>query len=133
MLNWDASYSVGVKVLDDQHKKIIDFINELEQALVVKDNRNAVVKVLNGLVSYTKEHFATEELYFRQFDYDKTDDHIAEHVELIAGVEKLVYQFEIGDALDINKVMAFLKTWLIEHILGADQEYVSCFQENGLV
>ena len=133
MLNWDSSYSVGVKELDEQHKEMIVFINDLEVALGISDNRAAVVKVLNGLVGYTKEHFATEELYFRQFDYKKTDDHIQEHIELIAEVEKLVYQFEIGESFDIKKAMDFLKTWLVEHILGADQEYVTCFKQNGLV
>jgi len=133
MLTWDSSYSVGVKELDDQHKKMIDFINDLEQALGIADNRDVIVGVLNGLVSYTKDHFATEELYFKKFDYDKTDAHIKEHVDLIAEVEQLVYQFEIGETIDIKKVLDFLKTWLIEHILGADQEYVNCFKDNGLV
>ncbi len=133
MLNWDVSYSVGVKEIDDQHRKIIAFINDLEQALHVADNRDSLVTVLNGLVSYTKEHFATEEFYFKQFDYKNTEDHIQEHVELISKVEKLVYQFAVGEHLDINKLIDFLKTWLIEHILGADQEYVTCFKENGLV
>jgi len=132
MLNWDSSYSVGVKELDDQHRKMIDFINDLEQALGIADNRDAIVSVLNGLVAYTKDHFTAEELYFRQFDYEKTDDHIQEHVDLLSEVEKLVYQFEIGESLDINKVVDFLKTWLLDHILGADQEYVNCFKGNGL-
>ncbi len=132
MLNWDSSYSVGIQEIDDQHQKLINFINELEQALVESDNREAVVKVLNGLVFYTKDHFAQEELYFRQFDYEKADDHIEEHNDLITQVEKLVYQFEVSGAFDIPNVIDFLKAWLIEHILGADQEYVSCFKENGL-
>jgi hemerythrin len=132
VLNWDSSYSVGIQEIDNQHQKLIDIINEVEQTLVEPDNRDAVVKVLNALVFYTKDHFAREELYFRQFDYDKTDDHIAEHVDLIAQVEKLVYQFEISGTVDIPNMMEFLKTWLIEHILGADQEYISCFKDNGL-
>ncbi|MBT3253530.1 MAG: hemerythrin family protein [Candidatus Marinimicrobia bacterium] len=132
MLSWDSSYSVGIQEIDDQHQKLIDFINELELALGKSDNRETVVKVLNGIVFYTKDHFAQEELYFRQFDYDKTDDHITEHADLITQVEKLVYQFEVNGTFDIPNVIEFLKAWLIEHILGADQEYVSCFKENGL-
>ncbi len=132
MFNWDSQYSVGIQEIDDQHRKLIDFINELEQTLGEPNNRDAAVKILNGLVSYTKDHFAREELYFRQFDYDKTDDHIAEHIDLIAQVEKLVYQFEVSGTFDIPNVIEFLKSWWAEHILGADQEYVTCFKENGL-
>ncbi|MCF7825973.1 MAG: bacteriohemerythrin [Candidatus Marinimicrobia bacterium] len=133
MLIWDKSYSVGVKELDDQHKKMIEFINNLEMSSHTTDNRDSMVKVLNGLVAYTKDHFANEELYFRQFDYDKTDDHIQEHLKLMSEVEQLVYKFELREPLDLNKVMEFLKTWLVDHILGADQEYVDCFSRNGLV
>lgn len=129
MLHWEESYSVGVKELDDQHKKLIHIINELDQ---VEDERDAKVRILNALVEYTKEHFATEELYFRQFGFEKTDEHIEEHLELIAEVEDLVYQFAVGESLDAVKLKGFLTTWLVDHIQGADQEYVVCFKENGL-
>lgn len=129
MLKWDASYSVGVKELDDQHKKLIDIINELDHA---GGNREGNVKVLNALVAYTKDHFSTEELYFRQYDFEKTDEHIQEHLDLIDEVEKLIYQFAISESLDVQKLMKFLNAWLIDHIQGADQEYVACFKENGL-
>jgi hemerythrin len=132
MFNWDSSYSVGIQEMDDQHRKLIEIINELGQTLDRGENRDAAVKVLNGLVAYTKEHFALEELYFRQFDYEKTDEHINEHVDLVAQVEKLIYQFETTGKFDIPNVIEFLKTWLLEHILGADQEYVRCFKDNGL-
>jgi len=133
MLTWDNSYSVGVKELDDQHRKMIEFINDLELGMQASDSRDSMVKVLNGLVAYTKDHFANEEFYFRQFDYDKTEDHIQEHLKLISEVQGLVYKFELREALDQNKVMEFLKTWLVDHILGADKKYVDCFSRNGLV
>lgn len=132
MLNWDEQYSVGVKELDDQHKSMVDYINQIEKARTEGDDRTTVVKILNGLVLYTKDHFALEETYFKMFDYAKIDVHIQEHLSLIEQVEKLVYHFEIGKPPGLTEMMDFLKTWLIDHILGADKEYMQCFSENGL-
>ena len=132
MLKWDSSYSVKVKQIDDQHRQMIDYINQVELAPYGEDNRITIVNVLNGLVAYTRDHFATEETYFKRFDYEKADAHITEHLKLMNDVEQLVYRFEIGDKLDLKDVSLFLEHWLLDHILGEDKEYMSCFSNNGL-
>lgn len=133
MLTWENSYSVGVRELDEQHKQMIELINSLETGMNTMDSRDSMVKILNGLVAYTKDHFANEELYFKQFDYEKTEEHIQEHLKLMSEVEKLVYRFELKEVLDQDQIMSFLTGWLVDHILGADQEYVACFSRHGLV
>ena len=132
MLLWDKKYSVGVKEIDSQHGKMIDYINELENAMHAEDTRETIVKVLNGLVTYTKEHFETEEKYFRQFDYEDTEAHISEHMNLISDVDKLIYKFAIGEELSLASILKFLENWLLEHILDSDKKYMACFQSNGL-
>ena len=132
MLNWDAQYSVGVKEIDEQHKRMIDYINELESALNASDVREHIVRVLNGLVAYTRDHFATEEAYFRKFDYENTEAHISEHMNLISDVEIFVYRLETGAELSPASILHFLRDWLLEHIMGADKEYMNCFHKNGL-
>jgi len=132
MLTWSDEYSVGVQEIDDQHRQMLDYINELEGVLGSTSARDHIVNVLNGLVTYTKEHFTTEENYFRLFDYEERDAHIAEHLNLIEDVEVFIFRLETGAELTPATVLAFLKTWLIEHILGADKRYMACFHKNGL-
>jgi len=132
MLTWSDEYSVGVQEIDTQHHRMLDYINELEGALGGENAREHMVNVLNGLVAYTKEHFTTEEKYFRMFDYKETDAHIAEHLNLIEDVEVFIFRLETGAELTPATMLDFLKTWLIEHILGADKRYMECFHKNGL-
>ena len=131
MKSWIKEYSVGVKELDDQHIKMLEYINEVEAALYAEDSRQTIVRVLNGLVRYTKDHFATEETYFKLYDYENTEAHISEHLDLISSVEKLVYELEIGGDLNPDKMLSFLEAWLFDHIMSADREYMSCFESNG--
>ena len=131
-MEWKSGYSVGVGEIDIEHKKMIAYINELEAVIENSNAQKQVVFVLNGLVSYTREHFAKEESYFKQFDYEHTDEHIAEHSELISDVEKLIYQFEVGDKLSPVGIIKFLSNWFVDHILGSDKKYIDCFSRHGL-
>ncbi len=38
---WEPAFSVGIAVIDNQHKRIIDYINELNNALVYRDSEKA--------------------------------------------------------------------------------------------
>ena len=132
MLVWDSSYSVRVKEIDDQHKRLIDYINLLETSAADNDPKELMSGILKGLMVYTIEHFTTEEDYFRQFNYEKTEEHIAEHQSLIKKLNVFVSQFEADDHFDADHFMSFLRDWLIDHIMGADKEYMHCFADNGL-
>ncbi len=132
MLVWDSSYSVRVKEIDNQHKRMIDYINLLEVSTKEDDPKELIAGILKGLTVYTIEHFTTEEDYFKEFNYGKADEHIAEHKELVKQLNEYVIQFETGENFDADHFMSFLKDWLIDHIMSADKDYMHCFSENGL-
>ncbi len=132
MLVWDSSYSVRVKEIDNQHKRMIDYINLLEASTRDADPKELVGRILKGLMVYTIEHFTTEEDYFRKFNYEKTEEHIVEHQKLIMKLNNYVAQFEKDDAFNSDQFMSFLRDWLIDHIMGVDKEYMHCFADNGL-
>jgi len=47
---WQDSYSVGVKVLDEDHKKLIGIVNELHDGILAGKSREALGPVLDRLV-----------------------------------------------------------------------------------
>ena len=57
---WTKDLNTGIDVIDEQHKSIADYINNLERAIKQQD-RTAVGQVLDELVDYTLSHFAFEE------------------------------------------------------------------------
>jgi hemerythrin-like metal-binding protein len=135
MLNklvWDDKYSVGVQVIDNQHKEMFKTINELIVILESMPTKEQVDKIIDSLVAYKKFHFATEEKYFDEFGYDGAEDHKNKHNEFSAKLELLTVESN-GDSVELAfKLVDFLEDWLIDHLMVVDQKYASCFKEHGL-
>ena len=131
-INWSDTYSVQIKEIDDQHKKLIDLINELFDSMQIGQSSKVIVRILNDFVDYTVFHFKNEETYFDRFNYEETEEHKAKHKRLVDKVIKIKSDFESGKTLISADLLKFLKRWLFEHILETDKKYVECFQQNGL-
>ncbi|WP_448204203.1 bacteriohemerythrin [Azospirillum sp. sgz302134] len=121
---WDETMSVGVGVLDDDHKKLIDMFNGLLRAGIAEKNRDSLSKLLNDLCDYTNVHFAREEELMERQGYPDLATHKAAHRYFVDEVQKL---FQDND--DSNEMMLridlilLLKEWLIEHIQSVDAQY----------
>lgn len=135
MLNkliWDDKYSVGVQIIDNQHKEMFKTINELIETLEGMPTKEQVDKIIESLIAYKKFHFATEEKYFQEFGYEGGADHIEKHKDFSLKLEKLMVESN-GDSVDLAfKLVDFLEDWLIDHLMVTDQKYVSCFKSHGL-
>ncbi len=64
LLIWNQGMSVGVRVLDEDHKKLIAMINELHASMMEGHSNEIVGGVLRRLANYTVEHFQREEKLF---------------------------------------------------------------------
>ena len=82
LMTWNDRLSVGVKVLDDDHKKLVGMINQLFDAIQSGHGKDSLAKILDGLVDYTKVHFAREEQLFVQTGYAASTAHKKEHDDL---------------------------------------------------
>ncbi len=119
--SWDPSLSVGVDVIDGQHRRIIDYINELDAANLARD-KSKITEVLQGLVDYTITHFSFEEDLMLRAGYPLSDSHKKVHEAFIAHIHKYVEQHEQG--VDISRqLMSELQIWLTNHIKNDDQDY----------
>ncbi len=120
MITWKNEYSVKVNEIDEQHKKLIDMINHLETAMRAGKGKDALESIFNGLVDYTKSHFATEERLMTTHQYPDKTAHLAEHLALThkaLDLQRKLRQREIGLAIPTAD---FLSNWLTGHILGMD-------------
>jgi len=129
MISWSDEYSVGIQEIDEQHKCIVNYINEMYRA-IASGSHDAVVDVVQKTVEYTKIHFAVEEALMRIFGYEDYSEHKAIHDQIIQQV--LMYQGRvlIGEEVGMEMI-AFLKDWLFDHINGSDKKYASTFIKAG--
>ena len=61
LFNWSAQYETGILLVDTQHKKLVDAINTLHDAMKEGKGKEKIESTLNFLVEYTVLHFSAEE------------------------------------------------------------------------
>ena len=125
---WTTDLNTGISVIDEQHKRIVDYINEIEQAKQQQDH-DAIGRVLDKLLDYTLSHFAFEESLQREAQYEFSTPHQATHAMFIKRIH--VYQGRYRDGEDISdQLYTMLDTWLIHHIKSDDMAYVRAVRES---
>ena len=125
--NWSEEYEIGINVIDQQHRRIVDYINTLAD---MDDNVDQAVlaDLINSLIDYTFSHFAFEESLMEEANYDFLEIHKNTHEAFTKKILKFQRQFNNGD--DISKELGeMLFTWLIDHILSDDQSYAPLLRE----
>lgn len=126
---WSPVYSVNIKTIDDQHQELVNILNRLFVAVSKREGDKAIAGILDALVSYTQKHFALEERLMQQAKYKDLEQHVAEHRKLINQLDQLGKKFLLEEKPIYFEMVSFLKTWLKEHIQGADKRYSAALQE----
>lgn len=132
MIQWNDSLSVNVVEIDKQHQKLVAMINELNDAMRQGKGKDALGKIVNGLITYTATHFRTEERYFDQFAYPDADNHKKGHLDFVAKVSDFKGGFEKGTRGLSIEIMNFLSDWLRNNIQSVDKKYGPFFNAKGL-
>ena len=120
---WSDTFSVKIGIIDMQHKNLVNFINELHQAMVEGHGKEQLGKILANLIKYTQIHFKTEESYLATHQYPDYVNHKSEHDQLTKTVQDFQSKFQKNEVGLTIEVMDFLKNWLSKHILGSDKRY----------
>ena len=123
IMEWSPAFSVKVKKFDDQHKKLVDLVNQLHDAMKSGQGNAALGLVLQSLISYTATHFKDEEQVMQANGYPELAKHKSEHEKLVKQVLELQKKFQEGGSVLTMTVMSFLKDWLVTHIQGEDKKY----------
>ncbi|MDD3181976.1 MAG: bacteriohemerythrin [Alphaproteobacteria bacterium] len=120
LIEWSESLSVKSRLLDADHKRLIDVINKLYDASQKGSNHAGVETAMEQLLSLTKTHFIHEETLMRKSAYPQFIPHKIEHDRLIKQLEDFQKRYAAGQVGLSNESVAFLRTWLCEHITSVD-------------
>ncbi len=123
LFNWSEDYSVKNNGIDNQHKKLVDLINDLHNAMKEGKGKEILGKIIGELISYTKFHFKAEENLMLQNNYPEYKNHKAEHEAFTNKVIEFEEKFKRGSVVLSQEIILFLKDWLINHIKGTDKNY----------
>ena len=127
LFHWSDDFSVGIQEIDEQHKELVDLLNQLHVAIHEHHGSETSRKILDELADYTRTHFAVEESLMRVSNYPEFAAHKQNHEELIGQVIALQEKLDTGKATITFELLHFLKVWLTRHINEADKRFGAYF------
>lgn len=118
---WTPELSIGVESLDADHKKLIDTLNEVFDALLLGHSAASLRAALATLSHYVAEHFSREEAWMGEINDPGLPRHQREHQALRDHLERLAMQDASDDERSIELLM-ILRDWLLGHIARSDHD-----------
>ena len=131
LVSWSPTFSVGVKLIDDQHKGLLDLVNDLFNHVIGDEATERVYfqKVIGQAVRYVKVHFATEEKIMLHTDFPGYAEHKKAHDAFVLTVIENIRDFEAGKKFSLSGFTKFLKEWVLTHIAIMDKQYFAYFKQ----
>ncbi len=131
LIAWTPAFETGIEKIDDQHRHLVDLINNFDAAAQGGRGRRVMGELLDDLLGYTQEHFADEEKYLESVGYEKLDYHRALHRQLVQKLELVQFEFKSGERKVTKDMRDLLAYWVTSHILRDDLEYAAATRKSG--
>ena len=125
---WSEELSVGIPQIDEEHRRFIGLVNELNAAIAGREPKAQVEALLDAIVSEARAHFAHEERLLGERGYPGAEQHALLHAGLIIQVSAALHdirdtewsRFWIETGLAIRKV-------LLDHLFQEDMRFRDYF------
>ena len=133
-LEFDNSLVTGNKMIDDQHKELIEKIDKLLTCCEQGCGKMQAIKMLDYLAEYTVFHFEAEEKLQEEVSYPGIQEHKEKHAEFKKVVDELHEMLEEQEGPSEEFVAAVKKNvvnWLFHHIKNKDQTLATFVQNKG--
>jgi hemerythrin len=121
---WTSNLNTGIETIDKQHKMIVEYINQLDDAKTGGINNALVAKVIDKLVGYTVSHFKYEERLLEEANYPFLKAHRNVHEIFIRRLSDYQERFRLGEDIS-GELHAMMFNWLFGHIKHDDMDYVA--------
>jgi hemerythrin len=122
-MEWTPDLTVGVDLIDEQHKELIRRMNAFFDAMKNGDKQQKVLEILDFLEEYVESHFRDEERLQLSSGYPLYKEHKKLHTDFIADVKQI--RSDIAKAgftvATASLVGSTLVSWLTLHIKKTDK------------
>ena len=122
-LVWREQLSVKNDVIDNDHRHLIDIINQIEFSLAAKD-RVGLATGLDALFRYSQEHFVREERIAHAAGYEQLPHLGHAHAVLLKELAQVIREVaEMGaewSSDTTGHLLNLLRSWLIDHVIKED-------------
>lgn len=129
---WKEEYTVNISIIDEQHKKFLEIINELKVIINEDDCAEKASKIFFQIAYLIDHYFIKEEIYFKDCKYPNFEQHKISHNQFIDKIIQFQKDLENNKkdiCLDLYK---YLENWFDEHILKYDKDAVEFLKKSGV-
>ena len=131
LISWNEKLTCGVKLIDDQHKGLVELVNEMFNHVTgnIVQEKDYFNRVIQEAVKYVKTHFATEEKIMIATKFKGYAEHKKEHDNFVRAVVENIKEYETGNRLTLSSFTRFLKDWILSHVALMDKQYFEYFKQ----
>ncbi|MDR0324323.1 MAG: bacteriohemerythrin [Treponema sp.] len=128
---WGDKYATGIKLIDQQHRELVDLTNNLFHACLDGEQaaKPAFMEAMHRMVEYVRFHFNMETEMLERIKYPGFSEHKKLHETLIKQILDAAEQFKEGKKFVPNHFVRTLKDWVFGHIAIHDKFYASYVTE----
>ena len=119
-MQWKPEYSVGVESMDDEHREMINLINDTYDKLESDPDADQIEQCLGDIFSTISMHFALEERLMRKNNYAEYQAHKNDHEELLDQIRDLMDDFAADTSSGAVKLEQSLSDWFAGHFSTFD-------------
>jgi hemerythrin len=121
-IEWTDGLATGVELIDNQHKLLLEKLNDISEAIEKEQGVQVITKTLDFMMDYTDFHFGTEEKRMLKTNYPRMEYHKTMHKEFVDTLKNMTLEFQEDGATQrlAESVNVFLFNWLVKHIRGVD-------------
>ena len=128
MIKWEESMTTGIDSVDNQHRQLIAWLNDLLGAMKEGRGRTEIQRLLDELGGYAATHFTHEEDCMLRYKCPAAKANVQAHQDFVRVFGSFKEEFErTGATTDlVLRVKSELMAWLTGHIKGTDAQLYPC-------
>ena len=119
---WTSSFEIGDRIIDNQHKELINVTNALLAACSQGQGHNKLMDTVKFLADYAIKHFNSEEKLQQAIKYPGYLSHKKLHDDFKNTVNDALGQLKAQGAniVLVTKISTLVGNWLVSHIKNED-------------
>jgi hemerythrin len=131
MIIWDDSMSMGVSIIDAQHKMLFQKFNEFSEAISGTTPREAAGEILDFLQFYATWHFKQEENCMNEYKCPVAAENKQAHAEFVSTFSQFYtqWQTDIMTPKLVSETYMELEKWLVQHVARVDTQLRPCVKK----
>jgi len=132
-LEWCNAFNIGYQPIDDDHKRLLDAMKRLRDALVENDLDQGRV-LAQQVLETAGGHFRFEEGFLAEIKYPDLAQHEAYHQELLTRALEIKKHCEnAGHPDDVQSCFDAMARFLVDDVIAGDLRFKSYLEHCGYI